>query len=137
MSLFVKSDVVRKVGLPIKEFFIWGDDIEFTRRISVRNSLPSFLVGKSKVCHAMSTNNGSNIATDDPERIARYNFAFRNENYLYRKEGLAGFAYYFAKCMYNILKIIKFSNNNTIKRIYVILYNLILGLSFNPKIERV
>ena len=33
VSLFVKSEVVKLVGLPIKEFFIWSDDLEYTRRI--------------------------------------------------------------------------------------------------------
>ena len=35
VSLLISSDTVRKVGLPIKEFFIWGDDIEYTRRIAL------------------------------------------------------------------------------------------------------
>lgn len=137
VSLFVKTKVVRDVGLPIKEFFIWGDDIEYTRRISVRNSMPCFLVGKSKVCHAMATNNGSSIATDIPERIGRYNYAFRNENYLYRKEGMRGLIYYYAKCCWNIIKIFRFAPNNRICRIIVIIKNMISGLFFNPNIEKV
>lgn len=34
VSLFLKTSVVKEVGLPIKEFFIWTDDWEYTRRIS-------------------------------------------------------------------------------------------------------
>ena len=34
VSLLIKSDSVKKVGLPIKEFFIWGDDFEYTLRLS-------------------------------------------------------------------------------------------------------
>ena len=34
VSLFVKTDIIKEMGLPIKEFFIWTDDWEFTRRIS-------------------------------------------------------------------------------------------------------
>lgn len=30
----IKSDIIKKVGYPIKELFIWGDDTEFTFRIS-------------------------------------------------------------------------------------------------------
>lgn len=32
VSLFVPVSVIKKVGLPIKEFFIWTDDWEYTRR---------------------------------------------------------------------------------------------------------
>ena len=34
VSLFIKAETIRKVGLPIKDFFIWSDDLEYTRRIS-------------------------------------------------------------------------------------------------------
>ena len=34
VSLLLKSDTIKKYGLPYKEFFIWGDDWEYTRRIS-------------------------------------------------------------------------------------------------------
>lgn len=106
VSLLLKAKTIREAGLPIKEFFIWGDDIEYTRRISVRMKLPCFIAGKSKVVHAMKENTGSSIATDIPERIDRYKYAFRNEGYLYRQEGWKGIGYYFAKCGWNLLKIV-------------------------------
>ena len=31
VSLFLKAAVVKEVGLPIKDFFIWTDDWEYTR----------------------------------------------------------------------------------------------------------
>ena len=34
VSCFIKTDVVREVGLPIKDFFIWDDDTEYTSRIT-------------------------------------------------------------------------------------------------------
>ena len=33
VSFFIRSEVVKEIGLPIKEFFIWGDDVEYTNRI--------------------------------------------------------------------------------------------------------
>ena len=135
VSLFLKTKTIKQVGLPIKEFFIWGDDIEFTRRITVRKKIPSFIAGRSKVIHAMKENTGSNIATDIPERIERYKYAFRNEGYLYRKEGWKGICYYFAKCGWNIIKVIRNENDKKLKRIFIIIKNMIKGLKFNPKIE--
>lgn len=137
VSLFLKAEMIKRVGLPIKEFFIWGDDIEFTRRITVRKKIPSYIAGQSKVIHAMKENTGSNIATDIPERIERYKYAFRNEGYLYRKEGWKGICYYLAKCGWNIIKVIKYAKNYKLKRILLIFISVTKGLFFNPKIEYV
>ena len=135
VSLFLKSQTIKEFGLPIKDFFIWGDDIEFTRRICVRNKMPCFLVGESVVIHAMKENSGSNIATDNTERIDRYRYAFRNEAFLYRKEGLKGICYYLAKCGKNFFMIIFKKNSKKAKRIRVLLSSMLKGLFFNPKID--
>ena len=136
-SLFLRVETIKQVGLPIKEFFIWGDDIEYTRRIAVRCGLPSFLVGKSQVLHMSASNSGSNIATDGKERLERYNYAFRNENYLYRKEGIKGISYYIAKCGWNIIKVLRFAKDSKLKRCYIVLKNLVKGLFFNPNVEKI
>lgn len=98
VSMFLKADVVRQCGLPIWQFFIWADDIEYSRRLSIRCNLPCYLVGCSQVMHMMDNNTGSNLAIDRPERIDRYRLAFRNECYLYRQEGLRGHLYYARRC---------------------------------------
>lgn len=135
VSLFLCSDTICKVGLPIKEFFIWGDDIEYTRRISVREQYPCFVVGTSQVVHAMTQNNGSSIATDEVGRIERYRYAFRNENYLYRKEGLRGFVYYIAKCGLNLLRIVFKAHDHRGKRMRILILSMFKGCIFNPEIE--
>ncbi len=137
VSLLIPVNTIIRAGLPVKEFFIWGDDIEYTRRVSVRMNMPSYLAENSKVLHAMAVNTGSNIATDIPERIDRYNYAFRNENYLYRKEGIKGFCYYIAKCGFNILKILFKAKDNRIRRCSVIIRCMLGGLFFNPPVEKI
>ena len=135
VSLFVKSGIVRQYGLPIKEFFIWGDDIEYTRRLAVRRKLPCFVVGQSVIVHAMQNNTGSSVALDSLDRLNRYNLAFRNENYLYRQEGIRGFCYYLTKRGRDLLFVITKSKNHRILRSCIILKQLLRGLFFNPKIE--
>lgn len=137
VSLFLRAETIKQVGLPIKEFFIWGDDVEYTRRIAVRCGMPSFIAGKSQVLHMMGSNSGSSIALDGKERIERYNYAFRNENYLYRKEGLKGILYYIAKCGWNIIKILRYSNDCRLQRCCIILKCMISGMFFNPEIEKI
>ncbi len=137
VSLLLSVSVVKKVGLPIKEFFIWGDDIEYTRRIAVRCGIPCFIVGKSKMLHLMENNSGSSIAFDKKERLSRYYYAYRNENYLYRKEGIKGVFYYLGKCGLNLIRILRYANDNKFKRCYVILKCMVAGLFFNPKIDKI
>lgn len=137
VSLFMKASVIKKAGLPVKEFFIWGDDLEYTRRLAVRMKMPCYMVGRSQVVHAMKTNNGSCIATDVPDRIDRYRYAYRNENFAYRYEGIRGIIYYMAKCMYNILRIWLKGENHRLRRSWVVLSQMFAGLLFNPKIEMI
>ncbi len=137
VSLFMPSKIVKKVGLPIKEFFIWGDDVEYTRRISIIHKLPCYCVKNSIVKHLMNENTGSNIAIDVPERIGRYRYAYRNEFYTYKLVGIKGLLYYFAKCGFNIVRIIFKSENNKMERLKVLLSAMIEGMSFNPKVDKV
>lgn len=135
VSLLIPREIILQFGLPIKEFFIWGDDIEYTRRIAVRGNRPCFLIGQSQVVHAMKENNGSSIATDCKERIGRYRYAFRNEAFLYRKEGFKGICYYIGKCGVNFLRVLAWAPDQRLKRCGIILISMAKGLIFCPQIE--
>lgn len=135
VSLLVPARVVRKVGLPIKEFFIWADDLEYTRRIS--RQYPCYVVPGSVTVHKCATNNGGNISTDAPERIARYRLAYRNEVYVYRREGSRGFVRLLLRTPLHILRVLTKSPDRRVKRIRTILGGTLEGLSFHPTIEHV
>jgi len=136
VSLLFPASTVREVGLPIREFFIWGDDIEYTRRIAIRRRMTCCMAAKSHVTHLMGDNNGSSIALDDGSRLPRYRYAFRNEGYLYRKEGLRGICYYFGKCGINILRVLRYAENRRLKRIGIIIAGMVKGLfCFHPKVR--
>ena len=134
VSLFLRRETILRVGLPIKEFFIWGDDIEFTRRIAVREGTPCFLAGGSQVVHATKNNEGSNIALDDPERIGRYFYAFRNEAYLYRPEGARGRLFCFAKRGRDFLRIMRYGKPK-LRRLGVLARGIWAGAFFQPHID--
>lgn len=136
VSLFLRRETILRVGLPIKEFFIWGDDIEFTRRIAVREGTPCFLAGGSQVVHATKNNKGSNIALDDPERIGRYFYAFRNEAYLYRQEGIKGRLFCFAKRGRDFLRIMRYGKPK-LRRLGVLARGIWAGAVFRPRSEAV
>lgn len=134
VSLLLRVETVREFGLPIKEFFIWGDDIEYTRRIAVRGKRPSFVAGQSQVVHAMKDNNGSSIAIDAAERIGRYRYAFRNEVYTYRQEGLRGWLWLLAKDCWHSAQVVR---HGRLPRLRVIWTGFREGLRFSPAVEGV
>lgn len=137
VSMFLNVNAVVRGGLPISDFFIWGDDIEYSRRLCVRLGMPSYLVGHSRVIHMMKENTGSNLYMDIPERISRYQLAFRNESYLYRKEGVRGFIFYLIRCAANFKNIIFRAKSHRLRRMSALLVGMAKGLVFNPQVEYV
>ncbi|MGN1080755.1 MAG: glycosyltransferase family 2 protein [Acutalibacteraceae bacterium] len=133
VSAFFKADVIKKFGLPIKEFFIWSDDLEYTRRIS--RELPCYAVTNSKVTHAMNSNNKVNIATESADRLSRYGYLYRNEVFVYSREGLGGKFYLFARVCFHIIKVILKSNGSRFAKIKTILKSYFSGFKFHPPIE--
>lgn len=106
VSLFLRAAMVKEFGLPIAEFFIWSDDWEYTRRISLQRRC--YAVRDSRVVHAMKNNTVVNIATDTPERLPRYAYFYRNDVYLYRREGWKGWLWLLAKdCWHSVQVLLK------------------------------
>lgn len=133
VSFFVRREVVKEIGLPIKDFFIWGDDVEYSNRISKKYNC--YVVGKSQVIHKTKDNNGSNISKENNERISRYKYAYRNECVIARENGIKGVFRQWAKVNFNILRVICSKNKYKTKKIYIIISSSIRGIFFRPKIE--
>lgn len=133
VSLFMKAEIVKKVGLPIKEFFIWGDDLEYTRRIS--KHYPCFFVYPSQVVHEMGSNNATAIWDVEEERLMRFQFLYRNKYYI-AKQGNKRDRIMFWVDIKNVIKDIKRSNcSNKKKRIRIVLKSCRKGFRFRPKID--
>lgn len=135
VSLFIKSSVVEDVGLPIKDFFIWGDDWEYTNRISKKYDC--YLVPDSEVVHKSKNNLPSDIVKDEEDRLNRYFYTYRNERFLYRKNGVKGRFYYFLKILLHIKRVLFSKTNAKRKKLGIIFKGIKAGKRFNPKIEYV
>ena len=133
VSLFIPMAVVREVGAPIGDFFVWGDDWEYTRRISKKHK--SYVVINSKVIHKMSTNNGGDISKELPERLQRQKYGYRNISYICRMEGFKGRIYHCLKILKDITKIIFKSESDKKERIGIIICGIKEGRKFNPPIK--
>ena len=77
VSVLIGTDIIRKVGLPYKEYFIWGDDIEYTKRIS--NLYDCYVAYKSKVIHKRVEQRKLSFDTEtDEKRLKNYFYMIRN-----------------------------------------------------------
>lgn len=135
VSLFVPAPVVKELGLPIKDFFIWSDDWEFTRRIS--RKFPCYVVGTSVVTHKSKSNGVGNIALDSEDKIERYKLAYRNDIVIYRREGFRGYCYVLIRGLYHLLLVATKAKTAKGKRALTILQGNLEGLHFHPDIEYV
>ncbi|MCR0263921.1 glycosyltransferase family 2 protein [[Clostridium] innocuum] len=134
VSCFFTADIVRKAGLPIKEFFVWGDDAEYTKRIS--NIKESYFIPKSIVVHKMNSNIPTDISQDSPDRLFRYKFSYRNMYYVNKRHGskLSMLLYYYGIFL-DIKKIFKSKQKGKWKKIKIILKGIHDGKKFAPDVE--
>lgn len=131
VSFFTKVELIRKVGLPIKDFFIWGDDYEFSLRLLRENM--GYLILSSTVVHKMKDNHAPNIKTDLESRVSRYFYYFRNNIYINRKH--KGFKTTLAFTLEGIGIASGFFFKGKFKRAHVAFKGILHGLFFNPKVE--
>lgn len=133
VSMLIRREAVRKCGLPIKEFFIWGDDAEYSWRLS--QNYKNYFVYQSKVIHKMGSNKWVDIKTEKDERIGRFFYLYRNRMYLSRKEGKTRGIKNFVHNLMDAMKVINTKQSGKLKKAGIILKGTFMGLSFNPKIE--
>jgi GT2 family glycosyltransferase len=140
VSFLVSADLVRKAGLPLKEFFIWADDTEYCRRLARFTKL--FQVGKSKTKHLKSGDASQRVFVEqDPRKIAQYHWLYRNRLFVNLKyDGLSSkdtiqFIYRSFRDMVMSIKSGKFA----LAKCRTILYGLWSGIAFArsmPKKEK-
>jgi GT2 family glycosyltransferase len=84
VSILINAKAVKKVGLPVKEFFIWYDDWEYTKRIT--REFPAFYVKSSTVIHETRENTGVDYNSIDQNNLWKYKYGVRNEVAIIREE---------------------------------------------------
>lgn len=78
VSLLISHSAVKQVGYPISEYFIWGDDTEYTQRLVSRYG-DAYFCGESIVLHKrFNAKNISIFNENNPNRIKMYSYFYRN-----------------------------------------------------------
>ena len=136
VSVLFPTDIITKVGLPIKDYFIWGDDTEYTYRIALEYKFPGIIVGNSRVIHDRSFSSAPSIVTEkDISRINMHFYMIRNKIHImklyYKGNWLKTCIILF---VVDALKILMRADMK-VRRLKVLFKGLLYGLIFNPKIE--
>ena len=130
VGCFVNLDYAEQVGLPYAEYFIYGDDVEYTTRLSEKES--AYWVLKSTLIHKAPSKAGSNVVDASADRIDRFYNQARNRIHLHRMHG--GMLHYLIDSVLRRIKnIIMKSPDHKFKRIKMVLLGTVSGLFFNPK----
>lgn len=132
VSLFIKAEIVKRIGLPYKEFFIWADDWEYTRRISKQEK--SYFVPDSLVYHCCNSNIGADIMNTSAERMDRFKYMYRNDVVMYRQDKLEGYLYLFIRNIVHMIRILQKAENK-VEKIKLIFKATSEGIRFRPQIE--
>ena len=133
VSVLITREAIKTVGLPISEFFIWGDDVEYTSRIV--KDFEGYMVTDSIVHHYMNENSRIDIIKTEPERIGRYFYEYRNTYYINKKQGMLSLMKFYLYVIKSLIKVVIKNNTGKLKKISIIIKGVIAGIKFNPKIE--
>ncbi len=134
-SMLIKADTVKKVGLPIKDYFIYGDDYEFSLRTGKDN--PLYVVTNSKVLHEMEDNRKANFVKATDDRADRFKYLYRNDIHLYRQLGAKGLVYLFLKDVLTVCYILVAEKKRKREKIGVVIRGVHEGVAFQPQVEMI
>ncbi|MXV16706.1 glycosyltransferase family 2 protein [Hufsiella ginkgonis] len=137
-SLLINIAVAKEVGLPYEDFFIWGDDQEYTKRITDAGYLGLYC-SDSLVLHKTPSNYFADVTADTVKNIWKHKYGFRNEFYMVKKR--KGFLFFMpwlaAKVAYTSFKIIKKRKDNRFRFVGALMNSAWKAVVFNPQIDRI
>jgi rhamnopyranosyl-N-acetylglucosaminyl-diphospho-decaprenol beta-1,3/1,4-galactofuranosyltransferase len=138
VSLMINAESIRRVGLPYREFFIWGDDQEYTRRITKAGFL-GFYCLDSIVLHKTPINYFPDFYRDTVPNLWKHRYGFRNEFFMVKKnKGLLYFICWLpVKILYTSFKLITIRTNDRLKFISVLWGAAFRSIFFNPKADMI
>ncbi|KJW11651.1 glycosyltransferase [Levilactobacillus spicheri] len=138
VAILLYRKAILKIGLPIKDFFIWGDDVEYTRRL-INKGFMGIQILDARVIHKMAANNSTNIVRENNnvERVKRYYYDFRNRIYLSKQVGTMRLLKTLFGRFIWLFRILFYPGKYKSIKVKVLYKGTIDGLRFKPKIESV
>ncbi len=132
VSVMFSHSAIQKCGLPIKEYFIWNDDVEYTTRIQQAGYIGLYN-NNSIVFHNTFQNMGADVFHDSISNLWKYKYGIRNEIHFQRKS--LSILKILKRHIKISLQILYKRHNNQFMFFYTYILATLKGLFFNPKIE--
>lgn len=135
VSVLINFEAIKKVGLPWKQFFIWGDDIEYTLRLTKYFGC-GYSIGKSIVIHKrIGAKNLSIMQEDNINRIKMYKYKYRNDIFLHSYNTKKKAIILTMKQFIEAFKVLIKSKSFRIKKFLIIIFSTLNGI-FNIKLRK-
>ena len=135
-SALLPRQTIQDFGLPLSDFYIWGEDGDYTLRVT--RSRPGYLVGRSVVRHLRAVPGDLSVLTEhDPVRLENFFYHQRNRIYLDRTY-YPRYVFYLqvlralmraARCLFG-------ASDRRLWRAWIVVRGLIAGLFFRPGAQR-
>ena len=135
VSALFPRNVVKAVGFPISDFYIWATDLEYTLRITKNYGYVGYYAIDSRVIHAMKSNNRTDIVLDSSERISRYQYSYRNQMFIAKKDGFLPAFKSYVYGIRTIIRVLRVCKKDKMKKSWAVFKGINNGIIFNPRIE--
>lgn len=90
VSVLFSAQAIKKVGYPIRDFFVWYDDVEYTYRIT-SNGFKGYIKLDSIACHKTIKNEAVEWSSITKENFVKYKHGIRNfialQGYVFKHPG--------------------------------------------------
>lgn len=135
VSILLPRAAVQEAGLPLRDLYIFGEDTEYTLRITQKR--PAYLVGASVVVHKRALQGPLDIAREtNPARLPYYFHLLRNDIYLARR--FYGKEATLRLCLRSLLRVPRLlALPQGPRRAALVLRAVVAGLRFQPRPETV
>jgi GT2 family glycosyltransferase len=136
VSVLIRSKAIEKAGLPIKEMFIWADDMEYTLRLT-GFGFTGVYCKESVVVHATDSNYCADIFTDSINNAWKHRYGIRNNLHIIKSQ--KGLVYFIVKVAHNLtalnIKILMARKSKSLPWLYANTRGSLGSLFFQPKID--
>lgn len=132
VSALYTRETVERIGLPLREYFIWFDDAAYARMAGVGIG-PGVCILDSKAIHDTPTNVAGDFSRIDSQNIWKFAYGARNEaSYHLHRESLLSYLRFFART-----QILMHRGRVAWRHRRRITGRLLAAIRFNPQAERV
>ena len=132
VSILLPRTIIAQYGLPLAPMFIWGEDAEYTLRIT--KEYPGFFVGDSKVVHLRQLSGTLSIVTEvNRTRLKYHRHMVRNQMYTARVYSTR--FDYFRHAIRQVGLLLTLVRRGAFEKAGIVFAGLIESFSFRPSIE--